>query len=140
MIAPDTNHIQTERLQRRTTSLIYPVLISVSGLMVLYQQILDSVEQESYSMRHLQGLNITFLPRQSNFIQLHHRDHSPPSCPWMLFSTSLHSPIHLPGCLYKLPVLPLPPELCLKPLCPECCVDNLVLYRCPSDLAQMSFH
>ena len=45
---------------------------------------------------HLQGLNITFLPRHSNFIQLHNRDHSPPSlhlpnahsCPWLSLQTS----------------------------------------------------
>ena len=75
--------------------------------MVTSRRILDPVAQESYSMRHLQGLNITFLPRQSSFIQLHRRDHSPPSCPWMVSPTSLHLLIHLPGCLYKQPVLPL---------------------------------
>ena len=67
-----------------TTSLIYPLPISVSGLMIRSRQILDPVTQESYSMRHLQGLNMTFLPRQFNFIQLHHRDHNPLSCLWMM--------------------------------------------------------
>ena len=60
------------------------------------------------------------------------------SCP--VPPTSEHLPIHLPGCLYKLQFLHLPPELCVKPSCPKCCVDNLVLYRCLSDLAQLSFH
>ena len=81
VIAPDMTHIQTERPQQRTTSLIYPMPISVSGLMVQSRRILDPMAQESYSMRHLQGLNISFLSRQSNFNQLHRRDHSPSSCP-----------------------------------------------------------
>ena len=140
MIAPDTTHIQTERLQRRSASLIYTLPISVSGLMVPSQQILDAVALESYSMRHLQGLNIPFPPRQSNFTQLHCRDHSPPLGSWMVPPTLLHLPIHVLGSLYKLPVLPHPPELCLLPPIPECFADNLVLYRCLSDMAQLSFH
>ena len=79
MIAPDTTQIQTERPHQRTASLIYPLPISVSGLMLPSRRNLEAVVQESYSMRQLQGLNITFLTRQSNFIQLHSRDHSPPS-------------------------------------------------------------
>ena len=93
-----------------------------------------------FSMQHPRGLNITFLSRQSNFIQLQRRDHSPPSCPRIMPPTLLYLPIHVPGCLYQLPVLPRTPELCLKLPCPECCVENLVLYRFPSDLAQLSFH
>ena len=92
MIAPDTTHIQTERPQRRTTSLIYPLPISVFGLMVPFRQNLYPVAQESYSIRHVKGLNITFLPRRVNFIQLHRRDHSPTSCLWMVPPTSLHFP------------------------------------------------
>ena len=85
MIAPDTTHIQIETPQRRTNFLIYPLPISVSGLMVLSVQILDLAAQESYSMRHMQGLNITFLPRQSNFIQLYRRNHSlRPALGWCL--------------------------------------------------------
>ena len=37
----------------------------------------------------------------------------PFSCPWIVTPTSLHLLIHLAGCFHKLPVLPLPPELCL---------------------------
>ena len=96
MIAPDTTHIYTERPQRSTTSLIYPLPISVSGLMVPFWQILDPVAQESYSMRHLQRLNITFLPPQSNFNRFHSRDYSLPSCPWMVPPTSLQHPWMVP--------------------------------------------
>ena len=49
-------------MEEYRTSLIYPLLISVSGLMVSSQRILDLMAQESYFMRHLQGINITFLP------------------------------------------------------------------------------
>ena len=90
MIAPDMTLIQTKRRQQRTTFLIYPMSISVSWLMASSRQILDPVVQESYSMRHLQGLNITFLPQKSNFIQLDRRDHSPSTCPWMVPPTSHH--------------------------------------------------
>ena len=89
-------------------------------------------------MRHLQKLNITLLPRQSNFTQLHRRYHSLPPCLWIVPATSLHLPIYVPGCLYKLPVLPLSLEVCLQPSCPKCCVNNLVQYRCLFDLAQLS--
>ena len=139
MIAPDTTHTDRKAAaEDYLADLLLP--ISVSGLTIPSRQILDPVAQESYFMQHLQGLNITFLPQQFNFIQLHRRDHSPPPCPWMVPPTSLHLPIHVPGCLYKPPDLPLPPEVCLKPPYLECCVDNLVLYCCLSDLAQLSFH
>ena len=49
MIAPDITQIQAVRPQRRTTSLIYVLPISVSGLMVSSRQILDPVVQEFYS-------------------------------------------------------------------------------------------
>ena len=45
---------------------------------------------------------------QSNFIHLHYRDDSPPSCPWMVPPTSLHLPIHLSGCLLQTPSPPSP--------------------------------
>ena len=95
--------------------------------------------QESYSMRHLQGLNITFLPDSpisstftTEITVLRH------ALGWSLqhHSTCPFIPLVV---FYELPILPLPPGLSLKPLCPKCCVDNLVLNLCLSDLAQLSF-
>ena len=142
MIAPDTTYTQTERLQQKTIAYLFvlPPADFCVWTMDSSRRISDLVAQELYSMQHLQGLNTTFLPQQSNFIQLYRRDHSPSSCLWMVPPTPFHLPIHIPGCLYNLPVLPRPTELCLQPPCPECCVDKVVLYRCLSDLAQLSFH
>ena len=66
VIAPDTTHIQTERLQQRTTSLIYPLRISVSGLMVQCRRILDSVVQESYSSNICKDLTSLSFPNSTN--------------------------------------------------------------------------
>ena len=61
----------TNSTYRKVAAEEYARLISVSGLMGPSHQILDPLAQESDSIQDLQGLNITFLPRQSNFTQLH---------------------------------------------------------------------
>ena len=139
MIAPDKTHIQIETPQRKTTSLIYPLPICVwtdgsvrtnfgpGGTGVLFYA------TYARTQHHFPSPTVRFYPALPQKSQSS-------SCPWMVPPTSLHLPIHLPECLYKLPVLPLPPELCLKPPYLECCVNNLVLYCCLSNLAQLSLH
>ena len=114
VIAPDTTHIQTEQPQQRTTSLIYLLPISVcvwtdgsvstnfgpGGAGVL------SYATSARTQHHFPFLTVQFhLPssqRSQSFVM-------------PLDGASNITPLahSYPGCLYKLPVLPRPPELCL---------------------------
>ena len=74
MIDPNTTHIQTERPQRRTS---YPSDQPLADVCVWTNGSdptnFGPVAQDSYSMRYLKELNITFLSWQPNFIQLHRK-------------------------------------------------------------------
>ena len=135
MIAPDTTHIQTKRPQRRTTYLIYPQPISVSGLMVLSPKIAGvlfyatSARTQYHFPTQIDQFHPASPQRSQSFIM--------PLDGACNITPLAHS---CSCCLYKLPVLLHPPKSCLLPPCPKCCMDNLVLYCCLYDMAQLSFH
>ena len=141
MIAPYTTHIQTEWPQRRTTSLIYPLSLSVSGLMVRCDEfwtwwhkslILCNIYKDSTPLSFPDCLSsssftaeITVLHHAFGWCLQHHS-----TCPFMylaVFFANSQSSLSLLNSASNL-------------LAPKCCMGSLVLFCSLSDLAQLSFH